>query len=35
MTTSIVITESIELTRTKAAQLPAAPVEYDRQYQDA
>lgn len=35
MTTSIVVTESIELTRTKAPQLPSAPVEYDRQYSDA
>lgn len=35
MTTNIVVTESIELTRTKAPQLPSAPVEYDRQYSDA
>jgi hypothetical protein len=35
MTTNIVVTESIELTRTKAPQLPAAPVEYDRNYGDA
>jgi hypothetical protein len=35
MTTNIVVTESIELNRTKAPQLPAAPVEYDRQYSDA
>lgn len=34
MSTSIVITESIELNRTKAPALPFAPVEYDRQYQD-
>ena len=34
MTTSIVSTKSSELTKTKAPQLPAAPVEYDRQYQD-
>lgn len=34
MTTNIVVTESIELTRTKAPQLPSAPVEYDRQYSD-
>lgn len=34
MTTSIVVTESIELNRTKAPALPFAPVEYDRQYVD-
>lgn len=34
MTTSVVVTESIELTRTKAPALPFAPVEYARQYQD-
>ena len=34
MTTSIVVTESISLTQTKAPALPFAPVEYDRQYQD-
>jgi len=34
MTTSIVVTESIELNRTKAPALPFAPVEYDRQYID-
>lgn len=34
MTTSIVVTESIELNQTKAPALPFAPVEYDRQYQD-
>jgi len=34
MTTSIVVTESSELTQTKAPALPFAPVEYDRQYQD-
>ena len=35
MTISIVVTESVALTKTKAAQLPAAPVQYDRQYHDA
>ena len=34
MTTQIVTTESIELTRTKAPALPFAPVQYDRAYQD-
>jgi hypothetical protein len=34
MTTSVVVTESIELNRTKAPALPFAPVEYDRSYQD-
>jgi len=34
MSTSIVVTESIELNRTKAPALPFAPVEYDRQYID-
>ena len=34
MTTNIVVTESIELTRTKAPALPFAPVQYDRQYID-
>ena len=34
MTTQIVVTESIELTRTKAPVLPFAPVQYDRQYHD-
>lgn len=34
MTTSIVVTESIALNRTKAPALPFAPVEYDRVYQD-
>ena len=34
MTTSIVVTESIELNRTRAPALPFAPVEYDRQYAD-
>jgi hypothetical protein len=34
MTTSIVVTESIELTRTKAPALPYAPVQYDRAYVD-
>jgi hypothetical protein len=34
MSTSLVVTESIELNRTKAPALPFAPVEYDRQYID-
>ena len=34
MSTSLVVTESIELTRTKAPALPFAPVEYERQYVD-
>jgi hypothetical protein len=34
MTTSLVVTESISLNRTKAPALPFAPVEYDRTYQD-
>ncbi len=34
MSTSIVVTDSIELNRTKAPALPFAPVEYDRQYID-
>jgi hypothetical protein len=34
MTTNIVVTESIELNRTRAPALPFAPVEYDRQYAD-
>jgi len=34
MTTQIVTTESIELTRTKAPALPFAPVQYDRGYHD-
>lgn len=34
MTTQIVVTESLEFTRTKAPALPFAPVQYDRQYQD-
>ena len=34
MTTQIVVTESIELTRTKAPALPYAPVQYDRTYED-
>lgn len=33
-TTQLVVTESIELTRTRAPALPIAPVEYSRQYQD-
>jgi hypothetical protein len=32
---SIIATKSTELNRTKAPQLPAAPVVYDRAYQDA
>ena len=34
MTTQIVTTESLTLTRTRAPALPYAPVQYDRQYQD-
>jgi hypothetical protein len=34
MTTQVVVTESIELTRTRAPTLPFAPVEYDRGYHD-
>lgn len=34
MSTQIVTTESVTLTRTKAPALPIAPVEYSRQYQD-
>lgn len=34
MTTQIVTTEVLELTRTKAPALPIAPVEYNRQYID-
>jgi hypothetical protein len=34
MTTNIVVTESTELSLTKAPALPFAPVQYDRQYQD-
>lgn len=34
MTTSVVVTESIELNRTKAPALPFAPVDYDRAYLD-
>jgi hypothetical protein len=34
MTTQIVVTESIELTRTRAPLLPYAPVQYDRTYHD-
>jgi len=34
MSTQIVVTESIELTRTRAPALPYAPVQYDRSYQD-
>lgn len=35
MTTSIIVTEAVSITPTKAPQLPAAPVAYDRQYSDA
>jgi hypothetical protein len=34
MTTQVVVTESIELTRTRAPTLPFAPVQYDRGYHD-
>lgn len=34
MTTQIVVTESIELTRTRTPALPVAPVEYSRLYHD-
>jgi hypothetical protein len=34
MTTNIVVTESVELNRTKSPALPFAPVQYDRGYQD-
>lgn len=34
MTTQVVVTESTQLSRTRAPALPFAPVEYDRQYQD-
>jgi hypothetical protein len=34
MTTSLVVTESVSLTQSKAPALPFAPVEYDRTYQD-
>lgn len=34
MTAQIVVTESIELTRTRAPALPVAPVEYSRLYHD-
>ena len=34
MTTSVVVTESINLNRTKAPALPFAPVDYDRAYLD-
>jgi len=34
MTTSVVVTESVSLTQSKAPALPFAPVEYDRTYQD-
>jgi len=35
MSTQIVVTESIELNRTRAPALPFAPVQYDRVYQDS
>lgn len=34
MTTNVVVTESIQLTRTRAPALPFAPVEYQREYHD-
>jgi hypothetical protein len=34
MTTNLVVTESVELTKTKAPALPFAPVEYAQRYQD-
>jgi hypothetical protein len=34
MTTSVVVTESVQLTRTRAPALPFAPSDYDRVYQD-
>jgi hypothetical protein len=34
MTTQVVVTESINFTRTRAPALPFAPVEYDRSYHD-
>jgi len=34
MTTQIVVTDSLTLTRTRAPALPIAPTEYNRQYQD-
>jgi hypothetical protein len=34
MSTQIVVTESIQLTRTRAPTLPLAPVQYDRAYHD-
>jgi hypothetical protein len=34
MSTQIVVTESLEFTRTKAPALPFAPVQYDRTYHD-
>ena len=34
MTTQVVVTESIQLTRTRAPALPFAPVQYDRTYHD-
>ena len=35
MTTQLVVTESVTLSRTRAPSLPFAPNEYDRTYQDA
>lgn len=35
MTTSIIVTESVELTKTKNPSLPLAPVTYDRAYVDS
>jgi hypothetical protein len=35
MTTSIVVTDSVELTKTKTPALPLAPVAYDRAYLDS
>jgi hypothetical protein len=35
MTTSIIVTESVELTKTKSPALPLAPVAYERAYQDS
>jgi hypothetical protein len=34
MTTSIIVTDSVELTKTKNPAFPSAPVEYDRGYTD-
>jgi hypothetical protein len=35
MTTSIIVTDSVGLTKSKAPPLPSAPVEYDRAYLDS